>query len=202
MQMSKTFFFTKKRSMFILKHILLPILFIHLSLGVIATIRNAFIKNDEYGAIFISDYAITKYDFWASPLACFGAYPYWTYYLNNRGMKARWILRAYSQDLERVIRDQKCQSIILVGHGTFNSWQAVDALVTNEHVAKWMRGIPKKKGEWLQLTCGVSDRWSLKMGELVMDRERVYTYNESVNTYIFITDAIFGFKYLKSLKEK
>ena len=191
-------FFTKKRLRFVYRRILLPILAIHISLGIIAAVRNSMIKNSVYGAILISDYAITRYDYWASPLAFLGAYPYWTSYFNNRGMKAKWFLRAKSTDLANMLKDRNCQSIVLVGHGSFNTWQATDFDVTNNEVAKMMRGLPRKEGEWLQLTCGVSDLSPIKMGELVMGKERVYTYNSSVNTFIFITDALFGFKYLKS----
>lgn len=200
--MGKTLFLTQLRINFILRRILLPILIVHLSLCIAATIRNSLICNEQYAAVLISDYAITKYDYWISPLALAGAYPYWTYYFNNRGMKVKWFLRAYSKDLERVIKDTKCQSIVLVGHGSFNAWQAVDMLVTNDEVSQMMKGVPKKKGEWLQLTCAVEDKWPIKMGELVMNKENVYTYNSSVNTFVFITDAIFGFKYLKSLHFK
>lgn len=193
------FLLTKERTKFLLRRVILPVFLIHVGLGVIATVRNSFVKSKDYGAVLISDYAVTRFDYWASPLAFFGAYPYWTYYFNNRGMKARWFLRAKSTDLARVIKDSACQSIVLVGHGSFNAWQATNMVVTNAEVEKMMEGARKKRGEWLQLTCGVEDTFPVKMGELVMDKERVYTYNDSVNTYIFVTDALFGFKYIKSL---
>jgi hypothetical protein len=45
------------------------------------------------------------------------------------------------------------------------------------------------------LSCGEEDAFPMRMGELVMKKkERVYTY-------ILITDALFGFKYLKSLSQ-
>jgi hypothetical protein len=110
-------------------------------------------------------------------------------------MRVKWFLRAKGKDLEKVIKDKDCQNIVLVGHGSKNNWQATDTEVTNVEVAKIMRGMPKKKGEWLQLTCGVEDFSPVKMGELVMEREQVYTYGKAVNTYVFVTDALFGFKY-------
>ncbi len=196
----RALFFNRKRVKLIASRILLPMLFIHSSLGCIFFIRNyIFIKNDVYAAILISDYAVTKNDYWASPLACFGAYPYWTVYFNNRNLKAKWILRATSKDLERVIKDVRCQSIVLVGHGSFNSWLAVDMFVTNKEVEQMMSGVSKKNGEWLQLTCAVEDSYPVKMGELVTDKKNVYTYNGPVNSFIFLYDALFGFKYLKSL---
>ena len=199
--MGKTIFLTKVRQRFLIKWFIVPIIVVHLSLGLYSSIRNAYIKSNRYGAVLISDYAITKYDYWASPLAFLGAFPYWTAYFNNRGMKAKWFLRAKSTDLEKVIKDEKVESIVLVGHGSYNSWQAVDKLITNNEVKGMMLGKEKKKGEWIQLSCAVEDFSPIKMGELVMEKNKVYTYNNSVNTFIFITDALFGFKYLKGLNK-
>jgi hypothetical protein len=192
----------KKASKSIVRRILLPVFVIHTSLGGIAAIRNASVTNDEYGAILLSDDAITEKDYWASPLACFGAYPYWTYYFNNRHMKAKWFLRAKSTDLAKVVKDKKCQSIVLVGHGNLNAWLAADRQVTNTDVERMMKGESKKEGEWLQLTCGEEDIFPIKMGELVMEKERVYTYRGPINCYILVTDALFGFRYLKSINNK
>ena len=68
-------------------------------------------------------------------------------------------------------------------------------------VSQMMKGQKKKSGEWLQLTCGV-DEGLPKIGEMVMDKDRVYTYAESINAYYLVTDALFGFKYIKSLKHE
>jgi hypothetical protein len=195
-------FFTKKRIKFILRWMILPSLLIYIGVGMIATIRNMSIKNKEYAAILLSDYAISEYDYWASPCSFLGAYIPWTYYFNNRDMKAKWFLRAKSTDLEKVIRDKDCQSIVLVGHGSLNCWQATDMLVSNLEVSNMVKGIPKKTGEWMQLSCAEEDAFSVKMGELVMEKkERVYTYSKSINAYTLVTDALFGFKYLKSLNQ-
>jgi hypothetical protein len=35
-------------------------------------------------------------------------------------------------------------------------------------VSDRVKGIPKKTGEWLQLSCGVEDAFPVKMGELVI----------------------------------
>lgn len=196
--MGKPLFLTASRNKFILKRIILPIIIVHFTLSLAATLRNSYIPKEKYAAILISDYAITKYDYWVSPLALIGAYPYWTYYFNNRGLKVRWTLRAYAHHLADAIKDPRCQSIVLVGHGSFNSWQAVDSLVTNKEVLQMIQGLPKKSGEWIQLTCAVKDFWPIRMGELVMNKENVYTYDDSVNTFYFVTDAIFGFKLIKS----
>jgi hypothetical protein len=190
-------FFTRKRMKFILLRIILPCALIYIGVATIATIRDMTIKNDEYAAVLLSDYALWEYDYWASPCAFLGSYIPWTYYFNNQNMRVKWFFRAKSADLEKVIRDPKCQSIVLVGHGSKNCWQATDAEVSNIEVAKMMHGVSKKKGEWLQLSCGVEDIFPVKMGALVMEDDKVYTYDSAVTTYVFVTDALSGFKYLK-----
>ena len=193
-------FLTKERIRFIFRKIILPLLLIYIGVGIITTIRNMNIKNNEYAVVLLSDYAFWQYDYWASPSAFLGSYIPWTHYFNNRNMKVKWFFRAKSHDLEKVIKDKDCQSIVLVGHGDIDSWQATDMEVSNSVVAKMMKGVPKKKGEWLQLSCGGESKFFMKMGELVMeDKRTVYTYSKSVTTYYFIFDALSGFRYLKSL---
>ena len=188
---------TKRNIWIAFRYGVLYILLIHFSLGLIAAIRNRWVRNNAYGAILISGHAFTDHDHWVSPAAWAGAYPYWTYYFNNRGMQAPWFLNAKSSDFQNILQDQKCVSMVLVGHGSLNLWQATDKDITNPDVAEWMKNLPKKKGEWLQLTCGAADESSVKLGELVMEKDKVYNYDGSVNAYYFIIDALFGFKYLK-----
>lgn len=190
-------FFTKTRIQFILRRIIFPFFAVYSVLAILTAIRDMNIKSDQYAAVLLSDHALTKYDYWASPSAFLGSYITWTYYFNNKDVKVKWFLRAKSTDLKRVIRDGNCQSIILVGHGSVNTWKATDMVVSNLEVEEMMNGVPKKKGEWLQLTCGEEDFSPVKMGELVMEKEYVHTYGEAVTTYMFVADAIFCFKYLK-----
>jgi hypothetical protein len=180
----------------------IPLAVIYLGIAIIATVRDIRVKNNEYAAVLLSDYGLWKYDYWASPSAFLGSYIPWTYYFNNRNLKVRWFLRAGSRDLEQVIRDPLCQSIVLVGHGSKNNWQATDAEVSNIDIEGMVKGlVAKKKGEWLQLTCGVEDFSPVPMGELVMEKERVYTYGKAITTYALVTDALFGFKYLKHVSK-
>jgi len=196
-------FFTKTRIKFILRRIVLPFLTIYTGIAVITAIRDMSINNDEYAAVLLSDYAFWQYDYWASPCAFLGSYIPWSYYFNNRNMKVKWFFRAKSNDLKEVIKDKDCQSIVLVGHGDIDSWQATDMEVSNSVVAKMMKGVPKKRGEWLQLSCGSESVFFMKMGELVMqDKDKVYTYSKSATTYMFVFDALSGFKYLKSLNRQ
>jgi hypothetical protein len=194
-------FFTRTRIQFILRKIVLPFFAVYSALVILTAIRDININNDEYAAVLLSDYAFWQYDYWASPCAFFGSYIPWSHYFNNRNMKVKWFFRAKSHDLEEVIKDKDCQSIVLVGHGDIDSWQATDKEVITSTVANMMKGVPKKRGEWLQLSCGGESKYFMKMGELVMeDKKNVYTYSSSVTTYIFIFDALSGFRYLKSLK--
>jgi hypothetical protein len=192
-------FFTKTRIKFILWRMVLPFFAIYALFAVVTMIRDMSINNDEYAAVLLSDYAFWQYDYWASPCAFLGSYIPWSHYFNNRNIKVKWFFRAKSHDFEDVIKDKDCQSIVLVGHGDIDSWQATDKEVTNSVVAKMMKGVPKKRGEWLQLSCGGDSKYFMKMGELVMqDKWKVYTYSKSVTTYYFIFDALSGFRYLKS----
>jgi hypothetical protein len=138
-------FFTKTRIKYILQRIILPLLAIYTGIAAITAIRDMSINNDEYAAVLLSDYAFWQYDYWASPCAFLGSYIPWSHYFNNRNMKVKWFFRAKSHDLEEVIKDKDCQSIVLVGHGDIDSWQATDKEVTNSVVAKMMKGVPKKK---------------------------------------------------------
>ncbi len=190
-------FFTKTRVWLIFSRIILPCLVIYIGLAVIAAVRDMRIKSGEYAAVLLSDHALTKYDYWASPSAFLGSYITWSHYFHDRNMKVRWFLRAESLDLEEVIKDRKCQSIVLVGHGNLNAWRATDRNVSNMDVQRMMQGAEKKRGEWLQLTCGEEDFSPVKLGELVMARERVYAYGKAVTTYALVADALFGFKRLK-----
>jgi hypothetical protein len=190
-------FFTKKRIRFIVVRVILPLVAVYAGLAGVTAIRDAGIQSKEYAAVLLSDHALTKYDYWASPAAFLGSYITWSHYFHDRNMKVRWFLRATSSDLEEVIKDKKCQSIVLVGHGNRNAWRATDRNVSNRDVEEMMRDVEKKRGEWLQLTCGEEDFSPVKLGELVMAKERVYIYGKAVTTYALVGDALFSFRRLK-----
>ena len=87
-------FFTRSRITFVLRRVILPLLVIYCGLAIVATVRDMTITTNDYAAVLLSDYAISEYDYWASPAAFLGAYIPWTYYFNNRNMKVRWFFRA------------------------------------------------------------------------------------------------------------
>lgn len=195
-------FFTKQKITFILRRIILSCFAIYSVLAIATAIRDMSIKGDEYAAALLSDHAITKYDYWASPSAFLGSYITWSYYFNNQNMRVKWFFRAKGRDLETVIKDKNCQSIVLVGHGSLNTWKATDMVISNLEVEEMMNGVPRKKGEWLQLTCGEEDFSPIRTGELVMEKESVHTYSEAATMYMFVADAIFGFKNLKHTRRQ
>jgi hypothetical protein len=190
-------FFTRSRIKKILIKAVIPFLAVYAVAALITAARDNGINNEEYAAVLLSDHALTRFDYWASPAAFLGSYLSWSYYFNNQNIKTKWFLRAKSMDLEKVIRDPKCRSMVLVGHGNLNAWRATDRRVTNFEVEKMMTGIAMKKGEWLQLTCGEEDFSPVRMGELVMETGNVYTYRGPATFYDFAVDAISGFKLLK-----
>jgi len=192
-------FFTRARIRFTIVRIILPFLAVYTVAALLTAVRDRCIKNDEYAAVLLSDHAFTRFDYWASPAAFLGSYLTWSHYFNNRDLKVKWFLRARGADLEKAIRDPACRSIVLVGHGNLNAWRATDLKVTNTEVEKMMDGIARKKGEWLQLTCGDEDFSPVRMGELVMEKSNVYTYRGPATFYAFAADAISGFKFLKRM---
>lgn len=176
------------------------ILLFQSTLVTIAFIHNHFfMTTDQYAAVLVSDDFITPYDYWVSPACFFAASPSWTHYFNNRVQRIQWSFRAESGDLIQAIRDPNCQSIVLIGHGTYHSWGAMDKTVTNENIEPY---IPyhKKTGEWFQLTCARDDGYGCRMGELIMEPENVYSYHRKVNSLGMIVDAFTAFRYMKSLE--
>ena len=165
----------------------------------IAYSRNIFCVNgNSYAAILISDDFITKYDLWVSPATYFAASPSWTHYFNNRKLKTRWYFRAKRSDLIEAVKDVNCVSIVLVGHGTRQSWDSTDGSVTNFDLRHIINNTNKKAGEWFQLTCATDEGLKHRLGELVMAPDRVYSYQGKVNSCGMIFDAFSGFRYIKS----
>jgi len=191
-----------KRVRRILVGILGSLLILQSIMVVAAVVRNRFfLQTDQYAAILLSDDFITRYDYWVSPGAYFAASPSWTHYFNNRRLKTRWFFRATSSDLKQVVQDPNCQSVVLMGHGTYHSWDATDSTVTNIEMAQYVKGAQRKTGEWLQLTCAQDEGFDCRLGELVMPPENVFTYDRKVNSCYLILDAILGFRTIKSMSK-
>ena len=87
----------------------------------------------------------------------------------------------------------------MVGHGSRNGWKATDEFVSNDDINEWKELFEPKKGEWFQLSCAGNDTYSEHIGELVMnDKEKVFYYSgEVAGNFMFITDAVTGFRLMK-----
>lgn len=201
-----TSIFRKKYGNIGLKRVFL-VLFTGLSLGYvpyasIALISDLNTKSNRYAAILLSADAITGHDHWAPPIAFWGSYPSWTLYFNSLGYKTDYIFSATYKDFVRVLLDEKYQSIVLVGHGSFNCWKATDELVSTYDVERLNGKFKKKNGEWFQLSCPSTDYSPKHLGEIVMANMNYYYYaGEKADNMDFVMDALFAFSHIKSEKK-
>ena len=190
---SKTLVKLIKKSFFYLTILYIPF-------AALATIsNNFFVKDDQYAAIMLSGFAFSDYDYWASPIAFLGSYPAWTFYFNSKGIRTNYVFNATKDDLRNVLIESKYQSIVLVGHGSKNSWRATDQTVDNSDIRSWQTLFTLKSGEWIQLSCPSTDIFPRHIGELVMDnKNKVFHYSgEFVGNYEFVMDALTGFSLIK-----
>ena len=106
------------------------ILVVYIPAATIAYISDRRTPGENYAAILISAHAIAGNDFWLPPIAFLGSYPAWTLYFNARGLKPAYILSATYKDFVAVLTDARYQSVVLVGHGSYNHWRATDQEVS------------------------------------------------------------------------
>ena len=174
------------------------ILAVYIPAATVAFVSNWQTKTTHYAAILLSANAFTGRDHWAPPLAFLGSYPAWTLYFNRRGLKTDYIFSATYKDFVKVLQDDKYQSMVMVGHGSYNSWLATDKQVTNTDIEQLSGTFKQKRGEWFQLSCGAPDYSTLQLGELVMRKGYVYAYDKEVGTLHFIIDALIPFSQIKA----
>ena len=175
-------------------------MFLYIPASALAIVTNNMIlKEERYAAILLSGYAFSDYDYWASPIAFLGSYPAWTLYFNSNGLKTDYFFNATKEDMKTVLIDSKYESIVMVGHGSRNGWKATDEFVSNDDINEWKELFEPKKGEWFQLSCAGNDTYTEHIGELVMnDKEKVFYYSgEVAGNFMFITDAVTGFRLMK-----
>lgn len=178
------------------------LLAVYIPAATIAFVSNGRMDTDHYAAILLSANAFTGHDHWAPPLAFLGSYPAWTLYFNRQGLKTDYIFSATYQDFVNVLQDDRYQSMVLVGHGSYNSWVATDRAVDNSDIEGLVGTFTKKQGEWFQLSCGASDYSDTQLGELVMPKGQVYAYDKEVGTLHFIIDALIPFRQIKASTNK
>lgn len=179
--------------------ILVCLIAFYTPLAITAFIYNLMTNTNEYAAIMISNHAIKGNDYWAPPLAFLGSYPMWTFYFNSKGLKTDYFFGATRQDFIDVLKDEKYQSIVLVGHGSYNSWRAADGFIDNYDIKAMKGQFKKKNGEWFQLTCPARNFSKIQLGELVMAHGRSYYYSgQEVDSYDFVLDALTAFWHIKA----
>ncbi len=159
-------------------------------------------NTDQYAAVLLSAHAFSNHDHWAPPLAFLGSYPAWTFYFNSRGLKTDYIFSATKQDFLDVLGDDKYQSIVLVGHGSYNLWRATDDEIANDDIEQMQGAFKKKRGEWFQLSCASEDYSPIQLGELVMAHGKSYCYNGDTGMLYFVIDALTAFRLIKGQTEK
>jgi len=183
-------------------------LIFYIPIYLVASYSNNYLmpKDGPRAAIVVSGFAFGVMDFWIAPVVYVGSYPGFIYYFNNQDIPVDYIVNATKEDLLEVVKDEKYQSVVLVGHGSRNSWRAADESVTNMELKMMdmLSEFKKKSGEWIQLSCAVPGVYDEHLGEHVMqNKEDVYFYSEdTVGTPSMVADALSGFKYIKYRTEE
>ena len=180
----------------LIKYVVILIV-VYIPIAAIAFTSNLLTKTDKYAAILLSAYAFSDYDYWAPPFGFLGSYPAWTWYFNARGEKIDYFFAATKADFMNVLADPKYQSIVLVGHGSYNMWRATDDQVANYDIEAMQGKFQRKQGEWIQLSCADPDFSPVHIGELVMAKNNVYHYNGPAGSLDFILDALTAFRHIK-----
>jgi hypothetical protein len=185
-----------------LKHLMkyfIVIIIIYIPIAAIAFFSNLLTKTDNHAAVLLSAHALSDHDYWAPPLAFLGSYPEWTLYFNSRGQKIDYFFNATKGDFMKVLADNRYQSIVLVGHGSYNTWRATDDQIANYDIEAMKGKFQMKHGEWIQLSCSDPDFSPIHIGELVMEKKNVYHYNGPAGTLDFILDALTAFRHIKKI---
>ena len=178
------------------------VLIVYIPLALLAFTSNRLKPTKQYAAILLSAHAFSDYDHWAPPLAFLGSYPSWTLYFNSKGLKTKYFFSATSQDFIDILQNDHFQSIVLVGHGSFNTWRATDQEISNYTIKRLQGKFKPKSGEWFQLSCGSRDFSEVQLGEMVMAHGQSYAYEDEVGAIHFVIDALSPFWIIKSDTEK
>ena len=173
-------------------------LLVYIPAATVAYISDCKTAGGRYAAILISAHALAGNDHWLPPIAFLGSYPAWTLYFNSRGLKPVYFLSATYSDFVDVLQDERYQSVVLVGHGSYNHWRATDQEVSVFDVQRLKGTFAQKSGEWFQLTCGNREFSDVQLGEPVMKSGRSYAYSSSAYALHFVIDALTPFRMIKS----
>jgi len=98
----------------------------------------------------------------------------------ERGIRVDYKHNARSDDLRELLADEDYQNVVVMGHGGRDRWCARDGTVYTEDLEEWMNGLPRKKGYFIQFTCG--DEEGRPLGDSVVeDRSKILGYTQSVD---------------------
>jgi hypothetical protein len=110
------------------------------------------------------------------------------------GHSVKWVSNVKRETFLDMLSDEQYQNIILIGHGSNNSYYASDGRVTAEDILE--KGIKKKKGALCQHTCGGGD--GLKLRDVLLeDPSKGYTFDRSIyltENYLAAWKSLFGRK--------
>ncbi|MBI4016706.1 MAG: hypothetical protein HY363_03360 [Candidatus Aenigmarchaeota archaeon] len=163
------------------------------------TAINSIQPKENRTAVLISDSHYEETRPTLSPILKTLMYVPLTIYYNVDNSGVDWILHAQSSDLEQILQDENYKNIVLVGHGSYNSWSATDRTVTEEDIIQWQT---TKKEELLQLTC-VKNDGSTPFGNEISDANYHYKVGNSdiVLPTLMAVDLLTGFPVLKGQAE-
>ena len=100
-------------------------------------------------------------------------------FFTERSVRVDYIHQATRGDFRRILEDPKYQHIALIGHGNGSSWTAKDGSVNYGDLDYIMERhqLPKKKGYFLQVTCGLPG--AVPLGRSVVeDLRKVLGYKD------------------------
>jgi len=146
-------------------------------------------------AVLISDYHYDEIRPLLSPTIETSVYLPMTLYFNSDGSQVEYVRHATSSDLERICRDDNYKNVVLVGHGTYNTWWATDREVTQADIREW---VTSRKEQWMQLTCA-GNKSDAPLGNEAADENYHYNVGDSgmVSPTLIAIDLLTGFPVLK-----
>ena len=101
-------------------------------------------------------------------------------FFTERDIRVDYKHNARSGDLREVLANEDYQNVVVMGHGGRSQWCVRDGTVYAEDLDKWMGGLPKKKGYFIQFTCG--DEEGKPLGySVVEDRSKILGYAKPVH---------------------
>ncbi|MBI2451722.1 caspase family protein [Candidatus Pacearchaeota archaeon] len=101
-------------------------------------------------------------------------------FFTERDIRVDYKHNARSEELKGLLANEDYQNIVVMGHGGKNQWCARDGTVHTEDVDEWMSGLPKKKGYFIQFTCGGEEGRPLGHS-VVEDKSKILGYTKPVH---------------------